>query len=78
MLRTVVMALVGAVMGTLWGALLLWLTSRVLAWHTAPQVFLIEPSTIYLCLTLAGGFGSLTGALVGVAGVLGKRPASTP
>jgi hypothetical protein len=70
MIRTTLGALGGMIAGVGVTALLLTLTRIILAWKTAPQVFEIEHGVVYLAVILGGGFGGLSGALAGLAGIL--------
>jgi NhaP-type Na+/H+ or K+/H+ antiporter len=72
-IRTALGALVGWLVGVGLTVLLLWATDRVIRQMTAPRVFEIEYRTIYLALVLGAGFGALSGAVAGLAGVVQRR-----
>jgi hypothetical protein len=57
---------------------LLWLTHLVLVRLTAPRIFEVEHSTIYLALVLGSGFGAVCGALAGLAGTLSRNRRPSP
>jgi Na+-driven multidrug efflux pump len=62
--RTILATLAGMLAGVGLAALLLWSTSVVLAWRTAPQIYAIEYSIIYLSIILGACFGALIGAVI--------------
>jgi hypothetical protein len=66
----VVGALVGLGVGAAAAALLLWLTGLGLRWLYAPKIYEVEHSVYYLSIILGAGFGSLCGALAGLAHAL--------
>jgi hypothetical protein len=66
MWRTALGSVVGAIAGVGCAALVLRVCYAVVA-QMKEQTFEIEPSTVYLTVTLGAGFGSLCGALSGFA-----------
>jgi hypothetical protein len=78
MIRTTVGAALGTLAGVLAAALLLLATRQVLRWATAPKIFEMEHSVIYTGVLLGAGFGAVSGALAGLAGVLGRAPREDP
>jgi hypothetical protein len=80
-IRAAVAALCGLALGALAAAGLLWLTERALRQLTAPKVFEVEHSVIYLGVILGAGFGAVSGALAGLAGAVAaalRRKESSP
>jgi hypothetical protein len=79
-LRTVVGAVAGLVVGVLLAAGLLRTAWVVVRWQTAPKVFLMEHWVIYLGVLLGAGFGAVCGALAGLAGAVARalRPPPAP
>jgi hypothetical protein len=71
--RSTLTALAGTFLGAALAALLVWLTSLVLAWRTASETFKIDHWVIYLCVVLGAGFGGVAGAVVGVSGRIASR-----
>lgn len=67
MLRTALGSVVGMLLGVGCTALILFATNQVVAWMTAPVRFEIEYGVIYLTVILGAGFGSVCGAMVGLA-----------
>jgi hypothetical protein len=72
MLRTLVSTLAGMLVGVGLTAGLLRLTWSVVGGIKSPRVFEVEPSVIYQTVVLGAGFGSVCGALVGLAGVIAR------
>jgi hypothetical protein len=69
MWRTALGSVVGALAGIGCAALILRVSYAVVA-HLMEQTIEIEPSTVYLTVTLGAGFGSLCGALSGFASAI--------
>jgi hypothetical protein len=82
MLRTALGALIGAALGALLAAGLLWLAQvAVRRWMPPPQMRM-EHSVIYTSVVLGAGFGAVCGALAGLASALARalrqRPSPPP
>jgi hypothetical protein len=73
MLRTLLTTIAGLLVGVAIAAALVPLTWTVLAWTTEP-LFRIEGPVIYQVVVLGAGFGSLCGAIIGLAGVIARLP----
>jgi hypothetical protein len=58
---------VGLVAGVLIAAGVLWGANQVVRWMTAPRAFQMEHWVIYLGALLGAGFGTVCGALAGLA-----------
>jgi hypothetical protein len=70
MRRTLLCALAGLFAGVALTSVLLRTALAVMRWVTAPKIFEMEHGVIYQGLILGAGFGAVTGALVGLAGVV--------
>lgn len=74
MVRTAFSALVGWLIGLGLTIVILWGAERAIRQMTAPKIFEIEYSVIYLTLVIGSGFGGLCGALAGLVGALLRGP----
>lgn len=73
MRRTVIGSLIGTLLGAVLAAVLLRATVAVVRLTLEPQMA-VEHWVIYVGVLLGAGFGSLSGAVAGLAGVLGRTP----
>ncbi len=69
MLRTLVSSFVGMLLGALLAAVLLRGTVAVVRWTVEP-LMAVEHWVIYVGILLGAGFGAVSGAVVGLAGVV--------
>jgi hypothetical protein len=72
MLKALIASLLGALLGALVAAVLLRATVGVVRLTLEP-VMAVEHWVIYLGVLLGAGFGSVSGAVAGLAGVVARR-----
>jgi hypothetical protein len=77
-IRTALGAVLGLLAGVAAAAGLLYATRQALRWATAPKIFEMEHWVIYVGVLLGAGFGAVSGALAGLAGVLGRAGRERP
>jgi hypothetical protein len=70
-MRTLVSSLIGTFLGALLAAVLLRATVAVVRWTVEP-VMAVEHWVIYVGILIGAGFGSVSGAMVGLVGVITK------
>jgi hypothetical protein len=78
MFRTLLSAAIGFIVGVAATTGLLWTTSLVLRWQTAPKVYAIDHGVIYQTIVIGAGFGAVVGALSGLAAALARKRHEPP